>query len=285
MLPEHVWSKTVGNNGKALKAFRPEQHLPPVAGGPYTITQFQEKGTTVFKPNPYFYGPKSNAEAVTMTYYTNSTSMIADLQAGNIDFADQVPFNAISSLKSDSQLQHAVGAEPEVTNITLNSNPLKPKNRELLNPTLREALEYATDRNAIVKVIYAGHARPWANLLSLQSGSFWLNPAIKPLPFDMAKANQMLDSLGYTKGSDGIRVVPATTGQVRSAGSQDGVRRDRAGQPRLQRRPPVPSNTPARRVRIALQRIREHVRLGGELRRREVHEDGRPVALSFAISL
>jgi peptide/nickel transport system substrate-binding protein len=213
VLPEHVWKKYAGNNGKDLKTFRPEQSLPTVAGGAYSITKFQEKGTTVYKPNPFFYGPKSNADAVAMTYYTNSTSMIADLQAGNIDFADQVPFSAIASLKSDGRfvLQSVPG--DEVTNITLNTNPLKPKNRELLDPKLREALEYATDRNSIVKVIFAGHARPWANLLSLQSGKFWLNPAIKPLPFDIGKANSILDSLGYKKGSDGIRVVPATTGK------------------------------------------------------------------------
>jgi peptide/nickel transport system substrate-binding protein len=213
VLPEHVWKKYAGNNGKDLKTFRPEQSLPTVAGGAYSITKFQEKGTTVYKPNPFFYGPKSNAEAVAMTYYTNSTSMIADLQAGNIDFADQVPFSAIASLKADGRfvLQSVPG--DEVTNITLNTNPLKPKNRELLDPKLREALEYATDRNSIVKVIFAGHARPWANLLSLQSGKFWLNPAIQPLPYDLAKANSILDSLGYKKGSDGIRVVPATAGK------------------------------------------------------------------------
>ncbi len=213
ILPEHIWKSQVGTDGKSLKSYRPEQHLPTVAGGPYSISQFQEKGTTVFKPNPYFYGPKSNSDAVAMTYYTNSTSMIADLDAGNIDFADQVPYNAISSIASDSRFVLASVPGSEVTNITINSNPLKPKNRELLNPKLREALEYATDRAEIVKDIYAGHARPWANMLSLQSGKFWLNPAIKPLPFDIAKANQILDSLGYKMGAGGIREVPATTGK------------------------------------------------------------------------
>jgi peptide/nickel transport system substrate-binding protein len=213
VLPEHVWAKYAGNNGKDLKTFRPEQNLPTVAGGAYSISQYQEKGTTVFKPNPFFYGPKSSSEAVAMTYYTNSTSMIADLDAGNIDFADQVPYNAISSLKNEHRFTLQSVPSSEVTNITINSNPLKPKNRELLDPTLREALEYATDRAAIVKVVYAGHARPWANMLSLQSGKAWLNPAIKPLPFDIGKANQILDSLGYKMGPGGIRVVPATTGK------------------------------------------------------------------------
>jgi peptide/nickel transport system substrate-binding protein len=214
VLPEHIWSKYAGNGGKDLKTFRPEQSLPTVAGGAYYISQYQEKGTTVFKPNPGFYGPKSNAQAVAMTYYTNSTSMIADLEAGNIDFADQVPFNAVQSLKQNSQFKVQTAPSDEVTNVTINSNPLKPKNRELLDPRVRQALNMAIDRNQIVKVVYAGYARPWANMLSIQSqAGGWLNPAIKVAPFDPNKANQILDSLGYKKGPDGIRTVPATTGK------------------------------------------------------------------------
>ena len=70
-----------------------------VSGGPYTITKFQKKGTTVFKPNPYFYGPKSHAAAVALTYYTNPTSMIAAFQQGDLDFIDQVPYTVANSLK------------------------------------------------------------------------------------------------------------------------------------------------------------------------------------------
>ena len=85
VLPEHVWDKHTGDNGADLKTFFPEQHLPMVSGGPYTITQFQEKGTTVFRPNKYFYGPKSHTAAVALTYYTNPTSALADLEAGKLE--------------------------------------------------------------------------------------------------------------------------------------------------------------------------------------------------------
>ncbi len=151
ILPKHVWDKHVGKNGGGLKAFLPEQHLPMVSGGPYTITQYQEKGTTVFKPNPYFYGPKSKAAAVTLTYYTNSTSMVADLTAGNVDFVDAVPYTAGSSLKNQHGISLNVQPGDEVTNLGFNSNPKKTKNRELLNPTVKEALEYATPRQQIIK--------------------------------------------------------------------------------------------------------------------------------------
>jgi peptide/nickel transport system substrate-binding protein len=214
VLPKHVWDKQVGNNGKNLKTYRPEQHLPTVAGGPYTITSYAEKGTTVFKPNPYFYGPKSNAAAVALTYYTNSTSMIADLQAGTLQFVDQVPFDAAQAVKNSGKFHMFEGAGAEVTNISFNSNPAKPKNRELLNPKVKEALEYATNRQQIAKTVFQGYAFPWANLISKQSqGAGWVNPAVKPLPYDLSKANQILDSLGYMRGSNGIREVPATTGK------------------------------------------------------------------------
>ena len=60
--------------------------------------------------------------------------------------------------------------------------------------------------------------RQAANDISAQSlGAGWINPAVKPLPYDTAKANQILDSLGYKRGSGGIRVVPATTGKYAQA--------------------------------------------------------------------
>jgi peptide/nickel transport system substrate-binding protein len=209
VLPKHIWASHTGNDGKDLKTFRPS--LPLVSGGAYTITKFEKKGTTVFSPNKYFYGPKSNAAAVALTYYTTSTSMIADFKAGSLDFVDQVPFDAVSSVQGDSRfdVQETEGAE--VSNVTFNSNPVKPKNRELLDPKVREALEYATDRQEIIDVIFSGHAKPWANLISAQSGDF-VNPAVKPLPYDVDKANQILDSLGY-KMVNGVRQAPATTGK------------------------------------------------------------------------
>jgi len=214
ILPEHVWSHYTGNHGKDLTAFYPDQHLPVVSGGPYEVTKYEEKGTTVFKPNPYFYGPKSQVAAIALTYYTNPTSMIADFEAGNADFIDDVPYTAADSLKGKAGITLSSEIGEEVTNLGFNSNPLKPRNRELLNPMVKEALEYAIPRQQLVSVLFAGYAHPWANIMSAWSKpSGWINPAVKPLPYDPAKANQILDSLGYKPGSGGIRDVPPTGGR------------------------------------------------------------------------
>ena len=152
--------KYTGNHGKDLLTFHPEQHLPMVSGGAYTVTKFQEKGTTVFTPNKYFYGPKSNAAAVTLSYYTNPTSMIADLEQGNLDFVDAIPYTAASKLTDLHNIKLTFQPGDEVTNLGFNSNPLKTKNRELLNPTLKKAFEYAIPRQQIVDVVFGGHAQP-----------------------------------------------------------------------------------------------------------------------------
>ena len=214
ILPEHVWSKKLGKNGRGLKEFKPQDDLPMVAGGPYTVTQFEQKGTTAFKPNPYFYGPKPQTAGVALTYYTNATSMAVDMEHGNLEFIDALPYGAADALKKKPGISVTFGAGSEVTNLGFNSNPKKSKNRELLNPRLKEALEYAIPRQQIVDIIFSGHAKPWANILSPASkAEGWLNPAVKPLPYSVAKANTILDSLGYARGANGLRTVPATSGR------------------------------------------------------------------------
>src|SRR5262249_37408511 len=91
-----------------------------------------------------------------------------------------------------------------------NSNPKKPQHRELLNPQVRMAFEYAINRQQIVKNAWLGYAKPGSTIVvpaQITDGIHWHNSSVKPLPFNLAKANQILDSLGYKRGANGIRVA------------------------------------------------------------------------------
>ena len=57
-------------------------NLPIVSGGAYTITQYEKKGTTAFKPYPTSTARRRHASGVALTYYTNSDAVIADLEGG-----------------------------------------------------------------------------------------------------------------------------------------------------------------------------------------------------------
>jgi peptide/nickel transport system substrate-binding protein len=216
VLPKHVYEKYAATpGGKGLKTFHPEQHMPIVSAGAYTIKSYEKKGTTVFIPDPNFWGPPSHADAVALTYYTNADSMIADLKQGNLDWVDQVPFDAIKAVSKmpGVKLDKTLGGE--TTNITWNSNPRKLKNRELLDPRVKKAISMCVNRKQIINVVFQGHA----SLVESLPGhiSPMENPHLGPLKYDCKAGNAMLDKLGYKKGPDGIRVAPATTGKYAQA--------------------------------------------------------------------
>jgi peptide/nickel transport system substrate-binding protein len=141
--------------------------------------------------------------------------MIADLKAGQLDWVDQVPFNAVDVLKKDSTLVVDQVPGAETTNITWNSNPRKLKNRELLDPEVKKALSMCVDRQQIIEVVFNGYADTVESLVGHISPLE--NPNLGPLQFDCAAGNASLDRLGYAKGADGIRVAPAATGQYAQA--------------------------------------------------------------------
>jgi peptide/nickel transport system substrate-binding protein len=211
ILPKHVYTKYTAGGGAGLKTFHPEQHLPVVSAGAYTISKYQEKGTTVFLPYKGYWGPPSHADAVALTYYTNADSMIADLKQGNLDWVDQVPFSAIKAVSKLPGIKLDVAPGAETTNITWNSNPVKPHHRELLDPRVKHALSMCVNRNQIINVVFQGHA----SLVSSIVGHIapLENPNLPVLQYDCKKGNEILDKLGYKRGANGIRIAPATHGK------------------------------------------------------------------------
>ena len=213
IVPRHVWEpyEKKQSGGKAIKTYRPEGKLPMVTGGAYTIKSYEKKGTTVFIANPDFYGPKSNADAVALTFYTNSDSMIAELRQGNLDWIDQVPFGAVNAVKKSKGVKVNQWPGGEITNITWNSNQRKLKNRELLDPRVKKALSMCVNRDKMIQVVFGGYATKVESLVGHISPLE--NPNLGPTKYNCGAANKALDRLGYKRGSDGIRVAPATGGK------------------------------------------------------------------------
>jgi peptide/nickel transport system substrate-binding protein len=216
ILPEHVWRSRLGQKGMGLKTYPVSAHLPLVAGGPFTVTTYSETGTTVLKRNPYFYGPKPSVAAIAISFYTDTDAMLLSFDQGQIDAIDSVPFVGLSAVRSIPGTRSITVPGDTVIPLLFNSSPAKPRNRELLSPKVRQALDMAVNRSALINVAFDGDARPWGNWISEYSGS-WADPAIKPPRFDPGRANAILNSLGYKRGPGGVRIVPATHGRYAQA--------------------------------------------------------------------
>ena len=67
------------------------------------------------------------------------------------------------------------------------------------------------NRDKMIQVVFSGYATKVESLVGHISPLE--NPNLGPTKYNCAAANKALDALGYKRGSDGIRVAPATTGK------------------------------------------------------------------------
>ena len=203
ILPEHVWSKYAVGNGSALKRFA--NPAPVVSGGPFTLFRYQKDAEALFKRNPNWYGPKPHINAFGIQFFSNQDAMITALKNNQLDYVDVIPPTAVQDVRK-AGLDVAVTPKMGLRDFIINSNPKKPKNRELLNPLVKGAFAHAIDRAQIVKTAWLGYAAPGDSIVPPAAGKGH-DPSLHPETFDLAMANRLLDQAGYPKGPDGIRVA------------------------------------------------------------------------------
>lgn len=209
ILPRHVWSQYAsGKKGAKLRTFAntPSGDGPVVAGGPFTCIKYEQQGTTLFKANPNFYGPKPGVSGFGVEYFSSPDAMVSALTTNQVDVILTAPPSAIAKLQADKSL--VVDNRPALneSDLIINDNQKKNTNRELLNPLVHQAMNYAIDRKTIAATAFNGFAQPGEAVLPL-ADTGWHDRSIKPAPFDLAKANALLDRAGYKEGASGLRMA------------------------------------------------------------------------------
>lgn len=215
IVPEHIWSQYAVGNGHGLKSFAntPSPGHPFVSGGPFTIVSYTPDSSIIYARNPDWTGPKPHIDGYGEQNFTNTGALAAALENGSIDYANNgIEQNDLSVLKA-----HGITIQPspglEGVYLAINAYHSK-SHRELGNPLVRKAFDYAIDRRAIDTVAFRGYAPPMGAPLAVPgtgtaSGTKlpWADPAIKPTPFSLARANHLLNKAGYTMGPGHVRTA------------------------------------------------------------------------------
>jgi peptide/nickel transport system substrate-binding protein len=209
VLPRQVWAPYFTGKGSGLKTFPnqpPANGKPMVSGGPFELVRYKANQYALFKRNPYWWGPKPKIEGFGLQFFSNADAMVQALRNGTVDFiGEYTPPTAVTALKKAG---FTVTTTPSISMKTfiINTNPHKTTHRELLDPRVRQAIEYATDRGQIIKTAWLGLAQPGSTIVAPADGT-WHDSALKPLPFDLAKANALLNAAGYKMGANGVRIA------------------------------------------------------------------------------
>ncbi|MEK8127944.1 ABC transporter substrate-binding protein [Paenibacillus filicis] len=193
---------------KALQEFGDQYGKHPVGTGPFKFVKWTENSEIVLEKSPDYNSPPPIAENKGASYLDKLTfkivpeeaTRIGSVQSGQVLAGETVPPQNIASLKSDPKFK----VHQAITNGTAFSLYLNTRSETWKDLKARQAIQLAVDPDLIVKTLYLGaYPRAWASLTPGVLGyNASLENKVKP---DVAKANQLLDELGWKKGADGIR--------------------------------------------------------------------------------
>jgi peptide/nickel transport system substrate-binding protein len=211
IVPEHVWKKV-----KDYSTFNNDQSFPVVSDGPFTLTRYQPDQYIQLDANKHYWRGAPKFDQVLFKYYKDQDAAVEALRKGEVSFVSGLTPAQFESLKhapgvttnlAAAKRFFALAMNPGAS--ALNGRHFGDGNAALRDLKVRQAIEYAIDRNALVKKATQGYAKPGAGYIPPRYGTYhWSPDAATAMNYDPSKANALLDAAGYKRGPDGVRRSP-----------------------------------------------------------------------------
>jgi peptide/nickel transport system substrate-binding protein len=175
----------------------------PVGSGPYTLVS-ANASDIILKKNPNYWDASAYQPAeIDFVQVGTGPPSIAALEAGTIDMTQFQP-ESLSTVKADTSLGYALQPSHEFLTVQFRLDT-PPVNNQLV----RQAFNYAIDRNQINDVVLAGTGRVTDETFSPDQTVAY-NPSVaNEYPYNPAKAKQLLAQAGYPNGITVTLVIPA----------------------------------------------------------------------------
>lgn len=201
ILPKHIWGEI---KAEELETYANEK---PVGTGPFKFDSSSEGVIKLVKNSDYFGTIPSMDECVFVSY-SNSDTMAQAISLGEIDAAFNINPVQKKQLENDKNVTVISGEIPGFTQIGVNvwADPASKGNPLLKDKAIRQAIDFAVDKNKIIQMAYSGEGTIGTTLLN-PGQLYHYEPAAAELrSYSTEKANALLDQAGYkdTDG-DGVR--------------------------------------------------------------------------------
>ncbi len=169
----------------------------PVGAGPYMLESFNPGQEVVLKAYDGYWGGKPALDRIVFQYVPEASTRVSALRSGKVDVIDSVSPQLAQSLESDPNVTvlSKPGLRPMGFAIMMNHPPLD-------DPAVRQALNYATPREAIADKIFRGYAQNSDSPLAFNTFG---HKSIGGYEYDPEKAKSMLADAGWTDSNgDGV---------------------------------------------------------------------------------
>ena len=209
LLPTQVFGKYLTATSKPDDIDNaPENTNPQVTDGPFLFKEWRKGDQVILGKNANYFKGAPHLDEYVFKVVASSDALTSGLKTGEItygsvlakDLADMQTVDTVQIVKYPSLGYTYIGWDMNSKN-----------SPGLADKQVRQALAYGLDMDQVIKSVVFGEATAHvAHHVPVQ----WAYPdssvTLDPYKYDKAKADQLLDAAGWTKGADGIRAKNGT---------------------------------------------------------------------------
>jgi len=166
----------------------------PVGTGSYKFVERVKDQKVVMEAYDKYFGGKPKIDTVTFKCIPEDASRVSALQSGEVDIISAVPTSQMDLLKANSKITVVAKPTSRVIYVGMNTTIDSP----LKNVKVRQAINYAVDKNSIIKDVLNGNGSILANISTPQYAGY--DSTLKPYEYNPTKAKQLLTEAGFPNG-------------------------------------------------------------------------------------
>ena len=175
----------------AVKKYGKDFGTHPVGTGSFNLVEWVKDDHILLAKNENYWGKVPAIDELMIRIIPEDESRVLALESGQVDFTVRVPPMDVPRLKGEGL---NVSVVPSTRAIYIGMNN---QYKMLKDPRVRQALNYAVNKEAIVEVLLQGYAHVMDSPLTPQ---YFAYKAVGPYEYNPAKAKQLLAEAGYPKG-------------------------------------------------------------------------------------
>jgi peptide/nickel transport system substrate-binding protein len=196
IVPKHIYDGT--------DPFTNANTSAPIGTGPFRFKEWVRGEHVIYERNAdYWDSPRPWLDQLVVKFIPDPASRSAALESGEVDLGYRTPvaYGDLDRLRAAGKLTFETKGYEYNNNVNgLEFNLDQPILAKL---PVRQAITHAINTAAICKTIYYGTFDPCP--VPIAPNSEYHSPESSPYPFDIAKAEKLLDEAGYPRGADRTR--------------------------------------------------------------------------------
>ncbi|MGL4454625.1 MAG: ABC transporter substrate-binding protein [Plesiomonas sp.] len=179
---------------KMLAAKTPEKvDLEPIGTGPFTLAQYQKDSTIRFRAFPEYWEGKAQVDKLVFSITPDAAVRFAKLQKGECQVMPYPNPADLAQMKQDPQINLLTQEGLNVGYLAFNT-----EKKPFDNVKVRQALNYAVNKEAIIAAVFQGAGTVAKNPLPPTIWSY--NDKVVDYAYDPAKAKALLKEAGLENG-------------------------------------------------------------------------------------